>query len=42
MRKMVLKYNEAENLLRVVNDRINDNIDKITCGVRKNEMERNY
>ena len=41
MRRLVLKYNEAENLLKLVNDRINENIDKINYGVKKDELERN-
>lgn len=42
MRKLVLKYNEAESLLKRVNDRINENIDKINYGAKKNELERSY
>lgn len=37
-----MKYNDAESLLKQVNDRINQNIDKISYGAKKNELEKNY
>lgn len=40
MRRLVLKYKETEGLLKTVNDRINENIDKLHYERKKTQMEK--
>ena len=42
MRKLVLKYNDAEALLKDINERINEGIDKISYGVKKEKLEKGW
>lgn len=38
MRRLVLKYKETEGLLKTVNDKINENIDKLHYEKKKSQL----
>lgn len=42
MRRLVMKYKETEGLLKTVNDRINEDIDKLTYERKKSQLEKTH